>query len=207
MASRRGAARSIGRARVGLLTGPVGIGKTTIAESVVGLARRHGLSCGGLLAPAMHNSCGQKLGIWGLDLLTGDRRQLAATDRILGDVTVGPYSFDPQALDWACGVIEEAAGACDLLLVDEIGKLELWQGTGLAEVLPLIARGESRRALVLVRESLLSELRRELGSIEQILYHVDLENRSALPNRIVEQLLDVHIRNPKETEDGKREDE
>ena len=175
----------------------MGIGKTTIAERVVGLARRHGLVCGGLLAPAMLNSWGQKFGIWGIDLLTGARRQLAATDQVLGNVAVGPYSFDPQALDWACGVIEGAVSACDLLLVDEIGKLELWRGTGLARVLPLLAQGESRRALVLVRESLLSELRSELGSIEQIPFHVNQENRSDLPNRIVEQLLDMKFRDPK----------
>ena len=42
-------------ARIGLLTGPVGVGKTTVAERVAGLAQRQGLVCGGVLAPAMVN--------------------------------------------------------------------------------------------------------------------------------------------------------
>ena len=66
--------------RVLLLTGPIGVGKTTVAERVAGLALRQGLACGGLLAPAMLNACGQKAGIWGMDVATGERRQLARTD-------------------------------------------------------------------------------------------------------------------------------
>jgi nucleoside-triphosphatase THEP1 len=38
---------------IGLLTGPVGVGKTTVAERVVSLAPMRGLDCAGLLAPAM----------------------------------------------------------------------------------------------------------------------------------------------------------
>jgi nucleoside-triphosphatase THEP1 len=128
--------------------------------------------------------------------MTGDRRQLAATDRTLGGEKVGSYSFDPAGLDWACRVVEEAVGNCDLLVVDEIGKLELWRGTGLAAILPFLARGESRRALVLVRESLLSELRSALGTVEQMLFPVDQENRAELPNQILQLLLDVQLRDP-----------
>jgi nucleoside-triphosphatase THEP1 len=137
-------------ARIGLLTGPVGVGKTTVAERVVGLARRQGLHCGGLLAPAMVNHCGQKVGIWAVDVDTGDRRVLARTDRELDGPAIGSYSFDKAALVWATGIIEMAMTApnlatprrCDLLVVDEIGKLELWRGVGLAPVLSGLAAGK-----------------------------------------------------------------
>ena len=136
-------------ARIGLLTGPVGVGKTTVAERVVGLALRKGLVCGGLLAPAMVNSCGQKAGIWGMGIGTGERRVLARTDRDLGGPSIGLYSFDAAALDWAVGVVDGAIGACDLLIVDEIGKLELWRGIGLAPVEQEVfrVREENRAAL------------------------------------------------------------
>ena len=183
-------------ATVGLLTGPVGMGKTTVAARVVGLTRAHGLVCGGLLAPAKFNSCGQKVGIWGIDLLTGERRQLAATDRSLGGEMVGPYSFDAAVVDWACTAIARAAGECDLLVVDEIGKLELWHGTGLAPVLPLLSRGVSQRALVLVRDFLLSELQSTLGSIGQIPFRVNQENRAALPSKILAWFLDAQTTEP-----------
>jgi len=182
-------------ARVGLLTGPVGVGKTTVAERMVGLARRQGLVCGGIVAPAMVNSCGQKAGIWGVELGTGERRVLARTDRDLGGPSVGPYSFDAAALEWAAAAVDKAIGACDLLIVDEIGKLELWRGIGLAPVLPRLAAGEAERALILVRESLLSELQARLAPVEQVVFRVGEEDRGELPPSVLSELMQLTSRN------------
>jgi nucleoside-triphosphatase THEP1 len=178
-------------ARVGLLTGAVGVGKTTVSERVFGLARRRGLACGGLLAPAMVNSCGQKAGIWGVDILTGERRILARTDRALDGPAVGPYSFDSEALEWAVSAVETALDLApsrprDLLIVDEIGKLELWHNIGLAPILPRLASGEVGRSLVLVRDSLLAELQSRLGPVEQVVFEVHEDNRRELPAHILE---------------------
>ena len=176
-------------ARLGLLTGPVGVGKTTVAERVVGLARRRSLVCGGVLAPAMINSCGQKAGIWGVDIGTGERRIMARTDRDLEGPSIGPYAFDASALDWATGVVDRSIGACDLVVVDEIGKLELWRGIGLAPVLSRLAAGEVERALILVRESLLSELQARLAPVEQMIFRVCEENRGALAPGVLSELV------------------
>ncbi len=180
--------------RIGLLTGPVGVGKTTVAERVVGLARRKGLLCGGLLAPAMMSSCGQKAGIWGVDVETGERRILARTDRNLGGPPVGPYSFDANALAWATAVIEralqpETPRPYDLVVVDEIGKLELWHDTGLAPILLKLAAGAGGRWLVLVRDSLLAELQARLAPAEQVVFAVDEANRGALAPQILTSLI------------------
>ena len=176
-------------ARIGLLTGPVGVGKTTVTERVVGLARRQGLVCGGVLAPAMINSCGQKAGIWGVEVGTSERRVLARTDRDLGGPSIGPYSFDAEALAWAARAVERSIGACDLLIVDEIGKLELWRGIGLAPVLPRLSAGEAKRALILVRDSLLSELQARLGPVDQVVFRVSEENRNALLPDVLSDML------------------
>ncbi|HSR33302.1 MAG TPA: nucleoside-triphosphatase [Anaerolineae bacterium] len=184
-------------ARVGLLTGPVGVGKTTVAERVIGLAMRQGLECAGLLAPAMLNRCGQKAGIWGVDVRTGERRILARTDRDLDGPSIGPYSFDGTALSWATGLVEAACTApdpadprsCDLLVVDEIGKLELWRGIGLAPVLPRLAAGQVHRSLIVVRDSLLAELQARLGSVDQVVFQVREENRGTLAPHILKSLL------------------
>lgn len=175
-------------ARIGLLTGPVSVGKTTAASRVAGLARNRGLVCGGLLAPAMLDGCGHKIGIWGVGLRTGERRILARTDRALGGPSAGPYSFDAGALDWATSAIERDAGACDLLIVDEIGRLELVEGTGLAPALSQLSSGRVSRSLVLVRDCLLDRLRTRLGSADLALFAISVDNRQEMPAKIVEEL-------------------
>jgi nucleoside-triphosphatase THEP1 len=184
-----GKAERVTKARIGLLTGQVGVGKTTVAERVVGQAMRQGTICAGLLASAMKNSCGQKAGIWGADIATGKRKILARTDRDLGGPSIGPYSFDSAALDWAMNVLESAVGNCDLLIVDEIGKLELWQNSGLAPFLPKLASGKINRSLVLIRDFLLEDLQNELDPVDQVVFRVTEENRNRLGPLIVEGLL------------------
>jgi nucleoside-triphosphatase THEP1 len=170
---------------MGLLTGPVGVGKTTVAERVIGLARRQGMLCGGLLAPAMMNTCGQKAGIWGVDISGGERRILARTDRDLGGPAVGPYSFDEAAMAWATGVLANAIGTCELLVVDEIGKLELERGLGLAPILPRLIAGKAPKSLLLVRDYLLAKLQGKLESVEWMVFEVSEQNRGELPPHIL----------------------
>jgi len=173
---------------IGLLTGPIGVGKTTVAERVAGSARRLGLACGGLLAPAILDTRGQKTGIWGVDVTTGERRVLARIDQDLGGPQVGPYSFDGAVLRWAVEVVEEAIPRAELVIVDEIGKLELWQNDGLAPILPRLAAGQARRALVLVREFLRAELQARLEPARQVVFAVGEETRGEMPSRVLQGL-------------------
>ena len=133
--------------RAVLLTGRRGVGKTTVCQAVAELARRRGYRPGGVITPALYNSHGVKVGFEAVDVGSGQRWPLALTERELGGPRIGPYSFDPDGLSRALGVLMRAATpGCDLLMVDEIGPLELEQGKGFAPILDLAHSWSSRTA-------------------------------------------------------------
>lgn len=181
-----------------LVSGEIGAGKTTICQKVVDSARTRGFTCGGLLTPALIEH-GRKVGIGGVDLLSGERRVMARIDRDLGGPRVGCYYFAADAFPWANAVIASAVNSgCDLLVVDEIGPLELVQGRGLAPALDLL--GAVPRALVVVRLSLADTLRNRLESKRWAMsippslrvFVTTLHSRDDLPKEITAWLFDPH---------------
>jgi len=172
------------------------VGKTTVCQAVAELARQRGYRPGGVVTPALYDDHGAKVGLEAMDVSSGERWLLARTDPSPGSghhpergPRVGPYSFDPTALARALKVLRKAATAgCDLLMVDEIGPLELEQGEGFAPVLDLLPPGMPTHTLIVVRPELLDALRLRLRSTSPAVFNVTRENRDALPRQIIEEL-------------------
>jgi nucleoside-triphosphatase THEP1 len=160
-----------------LLSGPVRVGKTTLCLRLAEEAREHGLSVGGVLTPATMED-GVKVGIQALDLGSGERRLLARVDRDLGGTRVGPYSFDDRVLDWVARRCERGLNQADgIVFVDEIGKLELNRGEGLARLVPLLARPRGGITVTIVRDVLLDVLAARLREVEPRVVMVDAARR------------------------------
>lgn len=170
------------------MTGDIGAGKTTAVGRIVALARARGYVCAGLLSPARVVD-GTKTGIEAVDLSSGARRLLARVAIEGAGQRVGRYTFDPTVIVWAKRVLAEAVAARpDLLVVDEIGPLELERGDGLAPVLGTLAMGRMPRALIVVRSWLLEALRARLPGIPAAAFIVDVETRASTPERVVDWL-------------------
>jgi len=102
---------------------------------------------------------------------------------------VGPYHFDPVALQWGQAVIARAiAIGCDLLIVDEIGRLELEQDSGFSQVLQLLETSIVLRSLLVVRETLLDKFHCRLPDLQIITFEVTGDNRHTLPFEIAQRL-------------------
>jgi len=137
-----------------------------------------------------------KVGFEALDVGSGERWPLARTDQDLGGSRVGPYSFAPAALARALRVLRRAISAgCDLLIVDEIGPLELEQGKGFAPILDLLPVEGPTHTLIVVRPALLGPLLLRLRDAVRrpyrtgfTVFSVTEENRDELPLQIVEAL-------------------
>ncbi len=141
-----------------LLSGPTGSGKTTLCQRLAAVARERGHEVAGVLTPALVKG-NVKAGIEAVDLRSGESRLLARVDRDLGGVRVGRYSFCDDTLAWMLARCADALAGDGLVFVDEIGRLELHRGEGLAGVIPILAQPRAGDTVAVVREALLQELR------------------------------------------------
>lgn len=168
-----------------LLTGEVQIGKTRWLESLVTELADCGVSCAGVLAPGQwvpsegeHADANgfEKLGIDNVLLPSGERIPFARR----GDLARADGTFDEEsqaakaelawhiddaAIDRVNAHFNEiathaSAAAPGLLIVDELGRLEIWRGGGLTSAMALLAQGPTAafpHALAVVRDYLLDD--------------------------------------------------
>lgn len=169
-----------------LLSGEIQMGKTTVCLRVAEQFCRLGYQPGGVVTPAVFEE-DVKVGIRVVDLQGGEKMTLARADRKLGGPRVGRYSFDSAALRLGSRAIKRAvASGCDLLIVDEIGPLELELGEGFALGLDVVRTGVIPHTLTVVRKALAEELRTHLREITLVVLEVTEENRNELPSLIVQ---------------------
>jgi len=143
-----------------ILSGPVRAGKTTwLAASLARWAAR-GEAVSGFLSLAVTDE-GGRTGYDLLELESGLRHPYLRRGGEPGAERVGPYAFDPGALERARRLIRDAAPE-RLLVVDEFGPLEL-AGRGLWPALAPVVADARRQLLLVVREAILEDVLARLG--------------------------------------------
>ena len=153
-----------------LITGPGGVGKTTLCLRTVALAKEARYSCAGLLT--LREDDDRRVVV---DVRTGDRRALTAVGP--GGVPVGRYLFDPHTLAWGAEILAHST-PCDLLVVDELGPLEM-EGGGWAVGIDVLRTGRFCLSLVVVRPELVTRVLEQFPDAWAL--EVTPENRDGLP--------------------------
>lgn len=176
-------ARRPAGSRILVLTGPSRAGKTTVCRRVVAEARSRGLSVAGVLTEDGTTSDGARLQ-YVVDLRTGSRRLLAAArpggSSSPSGVPDFGWSFDEEGMAFGRLVLEACAGSDgDVLVVDQLGPLEVLAGRGWTVAFDLIGRGGYGLAIVVVNPRVLDEARSRLGDCETIV--VTRSDRDDLP--------------------------
>jgi len=169
---------------VALLCGPKRVGKTTLCQRWVRDARQEGWRVGGILAPARWDDQGNKTGIDVVDLTTDEQRLQATIVPRGTDTTVGEYRLCPSNTQWALERMLRALGRpLDLVVIDEMGRLELLQGGGYAPALDAIANAACQRVLIIVRDGLADCLSDRLAPLPCRRIDVSLQGRETLSGR------------------------
>ncbi len=164
-----------------VLSGASGCGKTTLCAGVAAAAGARGLAVAGLLTLPSRVDGGQA-GLEVEDLASGERRPLAQARARPGPgarLATEGWRFDPEGLAWGTRALERAC-PCDVLVVDELGPLELVRNRGWTAGLDVLRAGCYRLALVVVRPSLLSDFQEWLGTSDFLTLTVTQDNRAGL---------------------------
>jgi len=138
-----------------LLSGEREIGKTTLLLALKEQAQKAGFDVGGVISPAVFEA-GSKKGIDLLDLHSGKQIRLASLNEAEPDSQIATihWAFDVSALQYGNEVLGHAT-PCDLLIVDELGPIELVRGQGWQNGIKGIESKDYRVAVIVIRPSLL----------------------------------------------------
>jgi nucleoside-triphosphatase len=133
-----------------ILTGELGIGKSTCCASIAEQARAAGFTVSGLFSQGVFER-GEKIGIDLVAVETSERRRLGYLKRFGGQgLPVGKWFFNPDTIAWGNDILRKT-GLCDLIIIDELGALDLDRGGGFQEGIRLLDEDCYHRALVVVR--------------------------------------------------------
>lgn len=138
------------------VTGAIRSGKTTRLGQIIGNLAAKGVKVGGIIQPERNGS------YYVRDILSGEEVLLAEkTDQEKDGMY---YSFKPHAWHWARERIIEARRTCDVLAVDELGRLEA-RGTGhLPFILEEISDETVLCRLLSIRSDSFAAIERALGN-------------------------------------------
>jgi nucleoside-triphosphatase THEP1 len=159
-----------------IITGAIGVGKTTVLAKLLKICRQHGYTCGGILTSKKEDSLIIE------DIQTGKKEMLASTHNIYSGPRTPKYYFNNAGIEFGIKAIEEGVTS-DILFIDEIGRLEL-NVQGFHSATKKIKQWQIKNCILVIRQELLADFLPQLPP-EPFIFETTAENRDQLPEEIV----------------------
>ena len=160
-----------------IVTGAIGIGKTTVCRNLIETIRDRGYSCGGILTCKAADKS-----IIVEDIQSEEKKTLASIKPEYQGPSTAKYFFNPRGIDFGAQVLDKATSTA-VLIVDEIGYLEL-RGGGFISIFESIKAGRIKDCILVIRKELLSAFRPQFPTIP-LVFETTVSNRDRLHQEIV----------------------
>ncbi len=136
-----------------IITGPIMSGKSTLAARVVDELRRRGLALGGMVARSLWNG-DDRYGFDMVDLANGSVTPLARKQPAGAARYPVPFDFfEDGLLAGRLALDPERCAACDVVFLDEVGKLEV-ADQGWAPLMPPLLALDRPVVVLIIRDFL-----------------------------------------------------
>ncbi|MDE1857935.1 MAG: NTPase [Thaumarchaeota archaeon] len=174
--------------RIWLVTGPPGVGKSTLVSRVVMKLKSAGVIVGGCTTAELRSG-GSRVGFEVRDLTSGRKGELASVASKFGP-RVGRYRVNLTDLSrvGAAGV-EAAVVGSEVIVIDELGPMELVSPEFRRAVSKAVASGKP--IVAVVHERLEDDLISELKSKAEESFVLTVENRDGVADAVAAALLDA----------------
>lgn len=175
--------------RIILLTGSPGTGKTTVLTKVVELLREKGCKVGGIISREVRSS-GTRVGFEIVDVASSKRGWLAHVNQPTGP-SVGRYRVNLEDLNnVGADAIVKAVGEADVIVIDEVGPMELFSEKFKQAVKMAVDSGKPLVGVVhwKAKDKLIDEIKSRADAEVHV---VNFENRNSLHIAIAEKVVDL----------------
>ncbi len=159
------------------LTGLPGSGKSTVLIKTIELLKERNLKIGGVVTPEIRKE-GKRIGFSVKDVFTGKEGILASVDQKIGP-RVGKYRIDLKEFERiALSALDFALKNCDIICVDELGRMEFFSSKFKEKVLEIL--NSDKQLIACLHRNFIDEFKKYGKLIE-----VTLENKEKLPQEII----------------------
>lgn len=168
-----------------ILSGEENIGKSTLCRHIIEYANSRNITVSGIRSE-LEIANNQKKAINSFNIKTGEMMNLAVYSP--GWDTEKPerkWKFNRVAINWGNNILRKSVPT-DLLIIDEIGYLELEKGEGWNECFNVLESTQYQLALVVIRPELLTLASKRYERIS--VFTLQKYNRKEIENKIIDKL-------------------